>query len=82
LHFSTPTSRLARPSSARPAPPKRKDDIVQQEPAMRLGSGRPQNLILDDGKDSDEDETFVVEESAPAPIEQQAVWEFSLMSSL
>lgn len=64
-------SRLARPSSARPAPPKRKDDIVQNEPAMRLGSGKPQNLIIDDGKDSDEDETFVVEESAPLPTEPE-----------
>ena len=27
--------RLARPSSARPAPPKRKEDTVQNEPAMR-----------------------------------------------
>ncbi|XP_052805204.1 TRAF3-interacting protein 1-like isoform X3 [Mya arenaria] len=68
---SQPVGRLARPSSARPAPPKRKDDIVQQEPAMRLGSGKPQNLILDDGKDSDEDETFVVEEAAPPPMEPE-----------
>jgi hypothetical protein len=39
----------------------------------RLGSGKPQNLILDDGKDSDEDETFVVEDAQPQleePIEQ------------
>ncbi|XP_060573803.1 TRAF3-interacting protein 1-like isoform X3 [Ruditapes philippinarum] len=69
------TGRLARPSSARPAPPKRKEDTVQSEPAMRLGSGKPQNLILDDGKDSDEDETFVVEDAQPQleePIEQQS----------
>ncbi|XP_052265069.1 TRAF3-interacting protein 1-like isoform X2 [Dreissena polymorpha] len=64
-----PAGRLARPSSARPAPPKRKEDTVQQEPAMRLGSGKPQNLILDDGKDSDEDETFIVEEAAAPPPE-------------
>ena len=32
---------------------------------FRLGSGKPTNLILDDGKDSDEDETFVVEDTAP-----------------
>ncbi|KAL4228368.1 TRAF3-interacting protein 1 [Mactra antiquata] len=63
--------RLARPSSARPAPPKRKEDVAQSEPAMRLGSGKPQNLILDDGRDSDEDETFVVEESANQPIEPE-----------
>lgn len=62
------TGRLARPSSARPAPPKRKEDTAQSEPAMRLGSGKPQNLILDDGKDSDEDETFVVED---APVQQE-----------
>ncbi|XP_053409344.1 TRAF3-interacting protein 1-like isoform X2 [Mercenaria mercenaria] len=67
------TGRLARPSSARPAPPKRKEDTVNNEPAMRLGSGKPQNLILDDGKDSDEDETFVVEDAQPQheePLEQ------------
>lgn len=37
--------------------------------SRRLGSGKPQNLILDDGKDSDEDETFVVED-APAQLEE------------
>lgn len=66
-----PQTRLSRPASARPAPPKRKEDTVQSEPTMRLGSGKPQNLILDDGKDSDEDETFVVEEAAHAPTEQE-----------
>ena len=40
---------------------------------FRLGSGKPQNLIIDDGKESDEDETFVVEEPAPPPIEQEQV---------
>ena len=40
---------------------------------FRLGSGKPQNLIIDDGKESDEDETFVVEEPAAPPIDQEQV---------
>ncbi|XP_078332683.1 TRAF3-interacting protein 1-like isoform X3 [Crassostrea virginica] len=63
---------LARPSSARPAPPRRKQEVIENEPAMRLGSGKPSNVIVDGGKDSDEDEdeTFMVEETA-APQEQE-----------
>ncbi|KAK3106641.1 hypothetical protein FSP39_024324, partial [Pinctada imbricata] len=63
---------LARPSSARPAPPRRKQEtMIENEPTMRLGSGKPANVIVDDGKnsDDDEDETFVVEETAPPPSE-------------
>lgn len=38
----------------------------------RLGSGKPANVIVDDGKNSeDEDETFVVEETAPPPTEHE-----------
>ncbi|XP_048728250.1 TRAF3-interacting protein 1-like isoform X2 [Ostrea edulis] len=63
---------LARPSSARPAPPRRKQEVIENEPAMRLGSGKPSNVIVDGDKDSDEeeDETFMVEETA-APQEQE-----------
>ncbi|XP_061182834.1 TRAF3-interacting protein 1-like isoform X1 [Saccostrea echinata] len=63
---------LARPSSARPAPPRRKQEVMENEPAMRLGSGKPSNVIVDGGRDSDEDEdeTFMVEETA-APQEQE-----------
>ncbi|KAL5011034.1 hypothetical protein ScPMuIL_013339 [Solemya velum] len=61
--------KLPRPSSARPAPPRRKQEGMESEPAMRLGSGKPTNVIVDDGKSSeDEDENFLVEESAP-PIQ-------------
>ncbi|XP_059149922.1 TRAF3-interacting protein 1-like isoform X2 [Physella acuta] len=55
---------LARPSSARPAPPRPKQEAVESEPAMRLGSGKPTNLIVDNEED-DDDENFLVEESAP-----------------
>ena len=43
----------------------------------RLGSGKPSNVIVDGGKDSDEDEdeTFMVEETA-APQEQEQVRTF------
>lgn len=63
--------KVGRPSSARPAPPRRKEQtMIENEPAMRLGTGQPANVIVDDGKHSeDEDETFVVEETAPAPQE-------------
>lgn len=71
----TASRRLDRPSSARPAPPRRKEQtMVENEPAMRLGSGKPTNVIVDDGKNSeDEDETFVVEETAPPPTEHEAL---------
>ncbi|XP_071103791.1 TRAF3-interacting protein 1-like isoform X1 [Haliotis cracherodii] len=64
--------RIARPSSARPAPPRPKQDGVESEPAMRLGSGHPTNVIVDNGQQSDEDdENFLVEESAPPPPEPE-----------
>ncbi|XP_033728168.1 TRAF3-interacting protein 1-like isoform X3 [Pecten maximus] len=62
------TRKMNRPSSARPAPPRRKQETIENEPAMRLGSGKPANVIVDDG-DSDDDENFLVEESAPPPPE-------------
>ncbi|KAL3837111.1 hypothetical protein ACJMK2_022492 [Sinanodonta woodiana] len=65
------TRRTSRPASARPAPPRRKEDTIQSEPSMRLGSGKPTNVIVDNEQGSDEDETFVVEESAPPPPEPE-----------
>ena len=47
--------------------------IILDLSLLRLGSGKPQNLIIDDGKESDEDETFVVEEPAAPPIDQEQV---------
>ncbi|XP_076437465.1 TRAF3-interacting protein 1-like isoform X2 [Babylonia areolata] len=64
----TAARKMARPPSARPAPPRPKQEGVEAEPAMRLGTGAPTNVIVDDGKQSDdEDENFLVEESAPPP---------------
>lgn len=65
---------LARPSSARPAPPRRKQEVMENEPAMRLGSGKPSNVIVDGGRDSEEeeDETFMVEETAVPQEPEQA----------
>ncbi|XP_055859821.1 TRAF3-interacting protein 1-like isoform X6 [Biomphalaria glabrata] len=56
---------LTRPSSARPAPPRPKQEVIESEPTMRLGSGQPTNLIVDN--EDDEDEHFLVEE-ASAPL--------------
>ncbi|KAK7482073.1 hypothetical protein BaRGS_00026657, partial [Batillaria attramentaria] len=64
----TAARKMARPPSARPAPPRPKQDGVEAEPSMRLGTGAPTNLIVDNEKQSDdEDENFLVEESAPPP---------------
>uniref|UniRef100_A0A0B7BIW7 TRAF3-interacting protein 1 n=1 Tax=Arion vulgaris TaxID=1028688 RepID=A0A0B7BIW7_9EUPU len=48
---------LARPSSARPAPPRPKQDTLESEPAMRLGTGHPTNVIADNDDDDDDDES-------------------------
>lgn len=56
---------IARPSSARPAPPKIKKQQEELEDQMaRIGSGKQvASVIVDDGKDQDdEDDTFVVED--------------------
>ncbi|KAL8599770.1 hypothetical protein ACOMHN_040480 [Nucella lapillus] len=63
----TAARKMARPPSARPAPPRPKQDGVEAEPAMRLGTGAPTNVIVDDGKLSDDEDNFLVEESAPPP---------------
>ncbi|XP_078377224.1 TRAF3-interacting protein 1-like isoform X3 [Oculina patagonica] len=57
---------IARPSSARPAPPKIKKQQEELEDQMaRIGSGKQvASVIVDDGKDQDdEDDTFVVEDT-------------------
>lgn len=57
---------LPRPSSARPAPPKiKKQQEEIDEQITRIGSGKQvASVIVDDGKDQDdEDDTFVVEDT-------------------
>eukprot|EP00112_Aurelia_sp_Birch-Aquarium-sp1_P010914 Seg2308.2 transcript_id=Seg2308.2/GoldUCD/mRNA.D3Y31 product="TRAF3-interacting protein 1" protein_id=Seg2308.2/GoldUCD/D3Y31 len=68
IRQSSGVRRAARPSSARPAPPKikRSDEIQAAEP--RLGSGKQMNaVIVDNAKDQhdDDDDLFVVEDNAP-----------------
>ncbi|BFZ22679.1 hypothetical protein BsWGS_25719 [Bradybaena similaris] len=58
---------LGRPSSARPAPPRPKQETLESEPAMRLGSGQPANVIADNDDDDDDDDNFLVQETAPPP---------------
>ncbi|EDO43818.1 predicted protein [Nematostella vectensis] len=56
---------MARPSSARPAPPKiKKQQDELEDQVGRIGSGKQvTNVIVDDGKDlDDDDDTFVVED--------------------
>ncbi|XP_038079462.1 TRAF3-interacting protein 1-like isoform X3 [Patiria miniata] len=67
--------KMARPSSARPAPPRVKKQDATEDPAMRIGSGKQvSNVIVDNGQNSeDEDDTFVVEESQPVAIEEPQV---------
>ncbi|KAM6934855.1 TRAF3-interacting protein 1 [Xenentodon cancila] len=63
--------RIARPSSARPAPPrvKRQESYADATPAERLSSAKPSAPVIMDGKklSDDEDEQFVVEEAVPPP---------------
>nr|XP_058954775.1 TRAF3-interacting protein 1-like isoform X2 [Pocillopora verrucosa] len=57
---------MARPSSARPAPPKiKKQQEDLEEQIARIGSGKQvASVIVDDGKEhDDEDDTFVVEDA-------------------
>ncbi|XP_071826455.1 TRAF3-interacting protein 1-like isoform X2 [Apostichopus japonicus] len=62
-----PTRRPARPSSARPAPPRLKKQESTDKDESRVGSGKQvSNVIVDNAQNSeDEEETFVVEESQP-----------------
>ena len=66
--FHSPTSRPTRPISAPTVPYKQNDDVVHQEPVLRLKDGQPQDLVLDDRTYLDEDE-----KPAAAPSEQHAV---------
>ncbi|XP_047457703.1 TRAF3-interacting protein 1 isoform X2 [Mugil cephalus] len=66
--------RIARPSSARPAPPrlKKQESYTDVTPAERLSSAKPSAPVIMDGKrlsedEEDEDEQFLVEEAVPPP---------------
>ncbi|KAF5898072.1 TRAF3-interacting protein 1 isoform X2, partial [Clarias magur] len=66
--------RIARPSSARPAPPRvrRQESYADAGPVERLGSTKPPPAVIVDGKtlsddEDDEDGQFVVEEAGPLP---------------
>ncbi|XP_015240223.1 PREDICTED: TRAF3-interacting protein 1 isoform X1 [Cyprinodon variegatus] len=66
------SGRTARPSSARPAPPRvrRQTSSAEGTPAERLSSAKPPALIIMDGKrmseeEDGEDEQFLVVEAAP-----------------
>ncbi|CAK6963663.1 TRAF3-interacting protein 1 isoform X1 [Scomber scombrus] len=66
--------RIARPSSARPAPPrvKRQESYSDVAPTERLSSAKPSAPVIMDGKklsedEEDEDEQFLVEEAVPPP---------------
>ncbi|XP_022084616.1 TRAF3-interacting protein 1-like isoform X2 [Acanthaster planci] len=67
--------RMARPSSARPAPPRVKKQELAEDPAMRIGSGKQvTSVIVDNDQNSeDEDDTFVVEETHPVVHEEPQV---------
>ncbi|KAI5107347.1 TRAF3-interacting protein 1, partial [Silurus meridionalis] len=66
--------RIARPSSARPAPPRvrKQESYTDVGPMDRLGSAKPPSAVIMDGKklsedEDDEDGQFVVEEAGPLP---------------
>ncbi|XP_028408738.1 TRAF3-interacting protein 1-like isoform X2 [Dendronephthya gigantea] len=63
--------KLARPSSARPAPPRKKRQQEEQEDTIaKIGSSaQVANVIVDNNKDDDEDDTFLVEEAPPVAQE-------------
>ncbi|XP_076858577.1 TRAF3-interacting protein 1 isoform X2 [Brachyhypopomus gauderio] len=68
------SGRMARPSSARPAPPrvKRQESHTDGGPVERLGSAKVPSAVIVEGKklsedEEDEDGQFVVEEAPPPP---------------
>eukprot|EP00794_Sanderia_malayensis_P003883 gene3883-4427_t len=65
LRQQSAVRRVARPSSARPAPPKIRKNTETEDPIQRLGSGKQFNaVIVDNPKDlDDDDDSFVVEEN-------------------
>ncbi|KAM9710089.1 TRAF3-interacting protein 1 isoform 3-T3 [Menidia menidia] len=79
--MASSTRRMARPSSARAAPPrvKRQESYTEATPAERLLSAKLLAPVIMDGKrlsedEEDEDEQFLVEEAIPlltdAPVER------------
>ncbi|XP_008290541.1 TRAF3-interacting protein 1 isoform X1 [Stegastes partitus] len=74
--MTSSSRRIARPSSARPAPPrvKRQESYSDVTPAERLSSAKPSAPVILDGKrlsedEEDEDEQFLVEETVPPPAD-------------
>ncbi|XP_058248348.1 TRAF3-interacting protein 1 isoform X4 [Hemibagrus wyckioides] len=72
--------RIARPSSARPAPPRvrRQESYTDTGPADRLGSAKPPSAVIVDSKklsedEDDEDGQFVVEEADPLPTDMPEI---------
>ncbi|KAM4558154.1 TRAF3-interacting protein 1 isoform 1-T1 [Odontesthes bonariensis] len=72
--MASSSKRIARPSSARPAPPrvKRQESYSDVTPAERLPSAKPLAPVIMDGRklsedEEDEDEQFLVEEAVPPP---------------
>ncbi|KAM9364650.1 TRAF3-interacting protein 1 isoform 2-T2 [Pholidichthys leucotaenia] len=67
----TSSRQMARPSSARPAPPrvKRQESDAGVTPAERVSSAKTPAPVIMDGKKlpEDEDEQFLVDEAAPPP---------------
>ncbi|XP_033110719.1 TRAF3-interacting protein 1-like isoform X9 [Anneissia japonica] len=65
---------MTRPSSARPAPPKIKQEPVE-DPNIRIGSGKQvTNVIVDNGINSDDDDdAFLVEEAQPLTQDDQQI---------
>ncbi|XP_053090328.1 TRAF3-interacting protein 1 isoform X2 [Pangasianodon hypophthalmus] len=73
---SSSSRRIARPSSARPAPPRvrRQESYTDAGPVERLASAKPPSAVIMDGKkhsedEDDEDGQFVVEEAGPLPLD-------------
>ncbi|XP_067372270.1 TRAF3-interacting protein 1 isoform X2 [Channa argus] len=73
-HMASNNRRIARPSSARPAPPrvKRQESFADVHSSERLSSAKLSAPVIMDGKklsedEEDEDEQFLVEEDAPLP---------------
>ncbi|XP_067892008.1 TRAF3-interacting protein 1 isoform X4 [Heterodontus francisci] len=83
------SKRIARPGSARPAPPKVKKQESADSPSERIGSAKPvSNVIVDKRKnveeEEDDDEQFVVEEAVsqlPDMPEMEPVTAVELHSS-
>lgn len=70
---SSSSRRIARPSSARPAPPRvKRQESGDAGTVERLGSAKPPSAVIVDGKklsedEDDEDGQFIVEEAGPLP---------------